>query len=51
MASVLDVVLKSTNIPTLASIKAPKDNIEESREVPTTSASPTYTEAEASKLS
>jgi hypothetical protein len=48
MASVLDVVLKSINIPTLASIKAPKDSIEKSREVPTTSASPTYTEVEAS---
>jgi hypothetical protein len=47
MASVLDAVLKSTNIPTHASIEAPKDNIEESREVPTASASPTYTEAKA----
>jgi hypothetical protein len=50
MASILDVVLKSTNIPTPASIEAPKDNVEESREVPTTNASPTYTEAEASRI-
>jgi hypothetical protein len=31
MVSVLDVVLKSTNIPTPTSIKAPKENVEESR--------------------
>ena len=48
MASVLDAVLKSTNIPTHASIEAPKDNIEESREVPTASASSTHAEAETS---
>jgi hypothetical protein len=48
MASVLDAVLKSTNIPTPASTEAPKDNIEESREVPTASASPTHAEAESS---
>jgi hypothetical protein len=48
MASVLDAVLKSTNILTPPSIEAPKDNVEESREVHTASASPTYTEAEAS---
>jgi hypothetical protein len=42
--------LKYTNIQTPASIEAPKDNVEESREVPTVSASPTYTEAEASRV-
>jgi hypothetical protein len=47
MASVLDVVLKSTNILTPASIESPKDNVEDSREVLTASASPTCTEAEA----
>jgi hypothetical protein len=40
MASVLDAILKSTNIPTHASTEAPKDNVEESREVSIASASP-----------
>jgi hypothetical protein len=48
MASVLDAALKSTKIPTPASTEAPKDNVEDSREVSTASASPTYTEAETS---
>jgi hypothetical protein len=48
MSSVLDAVLKSIKILTPASTKAPKNNIEDSREVPTASASPTYTEAETS---
>jgi hypothetical protein len=48
MVSVLGVVLKSTNIPTPASTEAPKDNVEESREVPTASASSTHAEAETS---
>jgi hypothetical protein len=48
MASVLDSVFRSSKIPTPASTEAPKDNVEDSREVPTTSASPTDTEAETS---
>ena len=46
MASVLDAVLKSTNIPTPASTETPKDNVEESRKVPIASASPSHAEAE-----
>jgi hypothetical protein len=48
MASILDVFLKSTNIPTPASTEAPKDNVEESREVSIASASPSHAEAETS---
>jgi hypothetical protein len=44
MASVLDVVLKSTKVPTLVSTKASEDNIEK-LVVATASASPTYAEA------
>jgi hypothetical protein len=40
MASVLDVVLKSTKIP-----EAPEDKARDMREVPTASTSPTYIEA------
>jgi hypothetical protein len=45
MASVLDVVLKSTKTPTPASTETPKDKVEDLREVSTASASPTYIEA------
>jgi hypothetical protein len=48
MASVLDVVLKSTKIPTPASTKAPKDKTEDLREVSTARASPTHVEAKTS---
>jgi hypothetical protein len=46
MASVLDAILRSSKILTPASTEAPKDNVEDSRDVPTASASLTYTEAE-----
>jgi hypothetical protein len=45
MARVLDVVLKSSKVPTLASAKASEDKIEELGEVATASASPTCVEA------
>jgi hypothetical protein len=45
MASVLDVVLKSTKILTPASTEAPKYKVKYLREVSTSSASPTHTEA------
>jgi hypothetical protein len=48
MTSVLDAILKSTDIPTHASTEAPKDNVEESREVSIASASPSHAKAETS---
>jgi hypothetical protein len=48
MASVLDTVLKSTKIPTPASIEAPEDKAKNLREVSTTSASPISIEAKTS---
>jgi hypothetical protein len=46
MASVLDVVLKSTKIPTPASTKALEDKAKDLREVSTASVSPTHIEVE-----
>jgi hypothetical protein len=49
MASVLDVVLKSTKIPTPASIEAPEEKTEDLKEVSTASVSPTHIEVETSR--
>jgi hypothetical protein len=45
MASVLDVVLKSTKMPTPVTTKAFDDKIEDVREVVTANASPIHVEA------
>jgi hypothetical protein len=45
MANVLDVVLKSSKVPTPVSTKASEDKVEELGEVAAVSASPTYVEA------
>jgi hypothetical protein len=45
MAIILDVILKSKNMPTLVSTEAPEDRTEDLREVAIARASPIHVEA------